>query len=626
MSETIDTRTSEIRRLPPEVIGRIAAGEMIARPSAAVKELVENALDAGATRIVVRVTEALDRLLEVADDGGGIPGADLALALERHATSKIRREEDLLAVGTLGFRGEALAAIAEIARVTLTSSTREAEHAWEVRAAAGRVEAPRAAARAPGTTVLVEDLFYNTPVRKRFLKKGPGEMRLAREALQAYALAHPGVAWRLEQDGRALLDLPAAVDLRERILQLHGGRLLEGLLPIDSREGEFALRGFVGAPELARAGGRHQTLFVNGRWIVSPWLAQALRQAFGDLLPGHQSPWAALFLECPSDQVDVNLHPTKREVRFLDERRLYGFVQGAIRPAVARLLPRFFLEQGEAPGGSAGGGGGEGPRGAGARGGAGSAWAGASSSGAPPARGDGLNEARRLYGGPSGQGGEARYGDSRQDGLPLEHGAAVADQPVLGADAADQLVSLWQLHGRYILAVTRKGLLLIDQHAAHERVLYEKILARMRHEPAAGQQLLFPVILELSEEETELFRRIAGDLTRMGFDCDAFEERSVVVRGVPPLWRARSEAGLLRDLLGEARQEDLREGTTAESLARAFACRAAIKSGEPLSVEEMNRLVDELFATRLPHGDPHGRPTFVFLSLADLDRRFGRSG
>lgn len=628
MTEGSETQAlGGIRRLPAEVIGRIAAGEMIARPAAAVKELIENALDAGATRIVVRVGEALDRRIEIADDGCGIPGSDLPLALARHATSKIRREEDLLAVETLGFRGEALASIVEIARVTLLSRTREAEHAWQLRGEGGRIEPPVAAARAPGTTVIVEDLFYNTPVRKRFLRQATGEMRLAREALLAYALAHPGVAWRLEQDGRELLDLPGASDLRQRLMQLHGPRLIEDLLAIDVAEEDLALHGFVGTPELARSGNRHQAFFVNGRWVISPWLGQAVRQAYGDLLPGHQAPWAALFLTLPPDQVDVNLHPTKREVRFLDERRLFGFVQGAVRPAVARLLPRLFLdrEPGAIGGGAGreapvrtGSGGAGGPHGAGAGAGSGVRW-GAGTQG----RLDGLEEARRLYGGREE---EAYGGGAGEEGLRLEGGAGVAERPSIAVDAAGGLVSLWQLHGRYILAQTRKGLFVIDQHAAHERVLYEQILDRMQREPAAGQQLLFPVILELGEEEMELFRRIAGDLTRMGFDCDAFEERSVVVRGVPPLWRARSEGSLVRDLLEEAREEELRAGTTAESLARAFACRAAIKSGEPMSVEEMNRLVDELFATTLPHGDPHGRPTFVFLSLADLDRRFGRSG
>jgi len=622
-SAETDLRTG-IQRLPAEVVARIAAGEMIARPSAAVKELVENALDAGATRITIRIEEAIDRYIEIADDGCGIPREELPLALERFTTNKIRHEEDLLAVESLGFRGEALASMAEIARVTVTSRARGAEHAWTLKVEAGRPGELELAARAAGTTVVVEDLFFNTPVRKRFLKKGPGEIRLAREAVHAYALATPGVAWSLNQDGRTLLDFPPAETLLARIGQIHGPRLAEGLLEVRHQAEGFGLRGYVGVPELARAGSRHQTFFVNGRWVAAPWLGQAVRQAYGDLIPHHQSPWAVLFLTAPPDQVDVNLHPTKREIRFLDERALFGFVQRAVRPAVARLLPRLFLGHPDEDAGA----GGSAPAAAAAPGGAqGPAAAQRHASEPAGARGlaaDGLATARQLYGGAT-----ATSSASRAGGGATAHGAAVggvADQQALEEEESRDLVSLWQLHNRYVLAQTRKGLLIIDQHAAHERILYERILTRMRCEESGAQQLLFPVILELSEEEAALFGDLAPGLARMGFDCDAFEERSVVVRGIPPLWRARGEGELLRDLLDEAQGMGLREGETFEGLARAFACRAAIKSGEPLTVEEMNRLVDELFATETPHGDPHGRPTFVFLSLADLDRRFGRGG
>jgi DNA mismatch repair protein MutL len=599
VSGEVSADAGRIQRLSPEVVGRIAAGEMITRPAAALKELVENALDAGARRIQIEVVEGLDRHLEIADDGGGIPREELALALERYTTSKIRREEDLLAIETLGFRGEALAAIAEISRVTLLSRVPEAEHAWRVRAEGGRVGEVTAAARAPGTTVTVEDLFFNTPVRKRFLKSGPGEMRLAREAVVAYALAYPGVSWRVVQDGRALLELAPAPDLRTRLLQVHGARIAEGLLAVDAGdESGLGLHGFVGAPELARAGSRHQTLFVNGRWIASPWLGAAVRQAYGDLIPGHQAPWAVLFLIVPADRVDVNLHPTKREVRFLDEPAVFGFVQRAVRPALARLLPRFF--QGLATAG------GRAPAAGGA---------------APQPAFDGLEQARRVYapveprGGPVGEWGE---------GLAADAAAARPEAPLeRGPD--DPLISLWQLHARYVLAQTRKGLLIIDQHAAHERILYEQIRDRFEREAASAQQLLFPVVLEMDDGEMELYRQLEPGLLRLGFDAEAVAESGVIVRGVPPLWRVRSEASLLRDLLAEAAALGLRPGETLEDLARAFACRAAIKAGEPLSVEEMNQLVDQLFATRTPHGDPHGRPTFVFISLPDLDRRFGRS-
>lgn len=624
-----EDREQIIRRLPEEAIARIAAGEMISRPASLVKELIENALDAGASRISVEVTEALDRFLRVSDDGRGIPGGELALALERHTTSKITREEDLLGVETLGFRGEALASIVAIAKVSVLSRTAGDEHACEVRAQAGKIGPVKAAARAPGTTVTVEDLFFNTPVRKRFLKKGPGEMRLARTCLSAYALSCPGVGWRLEVDGKRSLDLPPSSDVGSRLLQIHGKRLDGQLLKIDWREKDLSLHGFVGMPELARGGSQHQTFFVNGRWVIAPWIGQAVRHGFGDLLHSRQNPWVVLFIVLPPDRVDVNLHPTKREVRFLDERGVFGCVQRGVNQAVARMLPRLFLGRGSErvdapppavadapassrdqatlsplPGRTAA------PAVPGKLSGAGDRRL---SYG--PGGFDGLQEAARLYGTPTGA--EGTVGDAAS--TPEQMG-------VLAEEPSNGLVSLWQLHRRYVLAQTRKGLLMIDQHAAHERALYEQIRERMVRGESGAQQLLFPVVLELDEMQMELFRDTKATLARMGFDVEEFGENSVLVRGVPPLWRSRGEADLLRDLLDEAGSMGLREGETLEGLARSFACRAAIKAGEPLSVEEMNELVDALFATQRPHGDPHGRPTFIFISLQDLDRRFGRSG
>ncbi len=635
MSE--DARRS-ILRLPAEVVARIAAGEMIARPAAALKELAENALDAGATQIGIDVRESLDRFLRISDDGCGMTADELRLAVERYTTSKIRSEEDLLSVTSLGFRGEALASIGEIARLAVLSRSAQDEHGWEIRVEAGAVSGPKAAARARGTTVTVEDLFFNTPVRKRFLKSSIGELRLARATIGAYALSTPGVGWQYQVDGKPVLTLAGVSDLRARLAQLHGPKWVAGILDVQWQEEDLTVRGFVGIPELARAGSQHQTFFVNGRWVMAPWLGQAVRQGYGDLIPNRQNPWIVLFLVCPPNQVDVNLHPTKREVRFLDERRIFKGVQRAVQSAVARLLPKFYMarpdEQGAAPGdadlgaeGSPGatrpgagaltfesrGGPGQAARGSGGLAGTAAAWGGrlgrATRSGP-----DGLEQARHLYG--------PAQGSADDPAAPGAQG--LSGQEAGEGAGAETLISLLQLHNRYVLAQTRKGLLIIDQHAAHERILYEKILERVASGEGGAQQLLFPVVVELDDAQLELFEEIKPDLLRIGFDVEGFGGGSVLVRGVPPLWRARGEAELLRDLLDEASTMGLREGETAEGLARSFACRAAIKSGEPLSVEEMNQLVDALFSTTRPHGDPHGRPTFVSISLADLDRRFGR--
>ncbi len=621
-----------IRRLRPQVIARIAAGEMISRPAAMVKELIENALDAEATRISIEVVEALDHFLRVADDGRGMTRDELPLALERYATSKIKDEEDLLRVATLGFRGEALASIAEIARVTLISRSRDDEHAWELQVEGGRAGDLRAAARAPGTTVTVEDLFFNTPVRKRFLKKGASELRQARATVTAYALATPGVGWTLDVDGKRVLDLAPTTGLRQRVLQIHGQRLDQGLIDLDWREESITLRGILGVPELSRSGTQHQVLFVNGRWVSAPWIGHAVRNGFGDLIPAQQNPWFVLFMVVPPDQVDVNLHPTKREIRFFEERAVFGAVQRAVHQAVAHLVPRFFMGREQAggaaagdPGHAEGGGGGRPSAGGGAP---------AAASGSVPSGGgqrtlggdapwaeagrpfDGLEEAARLYGRAEAPAGGR---DARATG---EEGGLGE----IGPGQRQDLVSLWQLHNRYVLAQTRKGLLIVDQHAAHERILYEQICERMARGEAGAQQSLFPAVVELDDQQMVLFQEIRASLAQMGFDLDELDDRSILVRGVPPMWKARGEAKLLRDLLDEAVSMGLREGETLEGLARSYACRAAVKAGEPLSNEEMNQLIDALFATQRPHGDPHGRPTFVFISLADLDRRFGRGG
>jgi len=617
-----DQTQSIIKRLPPEVIARIAAGEMITRPASAIKELIENALDAGADQIAIDVTESIDRYFQITDNGRGMNRSELELALERYATSKLATEEDLLSVSTLGFRGEALASIAEIARITLLTKSADDDHAWEISGEAGKIGPVKAAARSQGTTVVVEDLFFNTPVRKRFLKKGPGEMRLVKSSVSAYAMSAPHVGWKLSKDGKSLLDLSRTHDLKSRLLQIHGDRLAGGLIDIKWRDEHFSISGVIGVPELAKGGTGHQSFFINNRWIFAPWISQALRRGFGDLIPNHQNPWAVLFLEAPGEEVDVNLHPTKREVHFLNERRMFGLIQHAVQQAVAKLLPRFFLgnetsvgegkqatsqqfsgDFGARPSNPTSGT----PNAAGSTEGL---FSGTSSSYKQSTNSfDGLEEAVRLY------------GPGASDQTPDE---TAHDASPIGETSSADLVALWQLHQRYVLAQTRKGLLVIDQHAAHERILYEKICRRMVSGESGAQQLLFPVVVELDQAQMELFHKTSDELVRMGFDVAEFAEHSVLVRGVPPMWRASSEAELLRDLLDEAGTMGLREGETVEGLARSFACRAAIKSGDPLGMEEMNKLVDELFTTDRPHGDPHGRPTFVFISLQDLDHRFGR--
>lgn len=683
-----------VRRLDPRVVAKIAAGEMILRPLSAIKELVENSLDAGAGAITVTLGETPDALLRVDDDGCGMDRDDLLLALESHATSKLSGEEDLLRVTTLGFRGEAIPSIGRVSRMEIVSASVEGS-GWWVRVEGGDRRGPEPAARARGTSVNVEDLFYNSPVRKRFLKGPEGEVRLIVRLIAVLGLANPRVAFRLLSRGQVLLDLPAARDLEERIAAVHGASFPAKLLPVGALTPAAALRGFVGIPELARPGTQQQVLLVNGRWVTAPWLSAALRQGFGDLLPGNRHAFALIELDIDPSRVDINVHPTKREIRFLDESALFSVVVRAVREATASLVPGWNLDPsdpgsaapvgdrptdrgawpGRGPGGEEGPGSGRGVapwQGSGSDAGANNSQLQESLFGRARGGMDGRRALEVLYGRPGDPAPGARPdgglaagagilsgGESLVPGtgLPLVHDgrfAASGDSDGgdaaggigsvrggddsthgVGADAVEPadsvdvsesgLVPIWQLHRRYLFAQTRQGFLVVDQHAAHERILYERALEHLRGMPAASQQLLFPVVIELSPEEMASWREFGHDLATLGLDGEEFGGRSVLLRGVPANW-GRDPETLFHDLLHELSGGGRRGRDRAERLAAAWACRSAVRSGQPLSLEEMNALVDQLFATRMPHGDPHGRPTFLLVTLEDLDRRFGRSG
>jgi DNA mismatch repair protein MutL len=663
-----------VRRLDPRVVAKIAAGEMILRPFSAIKELVENSLDAGAEAITVTLGETPDTMLRVDDDGCGMDRDDLLLALEAHATSKLSGEEDLLRVTTLGFRGEAIPSIGRVSRMEIVTAAVEGA-GWWVRVEGGDRRGPEPAARARGTSVTVEDLFFNSPVRKRFLKGPEGEVRLIVRLLAVFGLANPHVAFRLLSRGQMLLDLPAARDLAERIAAVHGPSFPAKLLPVAALTPVAALRGFVGIPELARPGTQQQVLLVNSRWVTAPWLSAALRQGFGDLLPGNRHAFALIELDIDPSRVDVNVHPTKREIRFLDESALFGVVMRAVREATASLVPGWNLDPSD-PGSAAPvgdprvPGGGVWP-GSGQRTGADAGPGGRSGSaadglrlqeslfGSARAGIDGRRALEVLYGRP----GDAEHGD-RPDGtvagdpevgsgggvpglgtgLPLlhdgrfasagEHGPgnrpegddAALPGPADGVDAGESgLVPIWQLHRRYLFAQTRQGFLVVDQHAAHERILYERALDHLRGMPAASQQLLFPAVIELDADEMASWREFGHDLATLGLEGEEFGGRSVLLRGVPATW-GRDPQTLFHDLLHELSGAGRRGRDRVERLAAAWACRSAVRSGQVLTLEEMNAVIDQLFATRMPHGDPHGRPTFLLVTLEDLDRRFGRSG
>jgi DNA mismatch repair protein MutL len=577
-----------IRRLAPETASRIAAGEVIERPLSALKEVVENALDAGARRIEIAVVGALDRGFTVADDGAGIAAAELELALERHATSKIASLDDLDRLASLGFRGEALPSIAAVSRLRITSRAEGEENATTIAAEGGEVIERAHAARARGTTVEVRDLFFNTPARRKFLKSPAGELRTALRMIEALALASPEVGFRVTVDQRERLSFPPAGSPRERVAALWGAGYAEQRIEVEGERDGMRLYALLGLPEHARATRDGQTFLVNRRWIQSPSIAQALRQAYGNLIPDGRFPAATLWITVQADRLDVNVHPTKREVRFASDDSVFGLVAGASAQKLAPLHPPFSV----VPGGSAE------PR-----------WAERVSERPPDQTYLGFDEPHLAA-------------DERATGT-----AAQSAAPPLPAAAGDEGPAFWQLHNTYIFAPVRDGVVIVDQHAAHERVLYEEARMRLEGQRGASQQLLFPLVVDLSRDRFELVLEVGPQLEQLGWDLAPLGPPTVVVRGVPAGFADHKPGALLQDMLDGVAEDS---GRTAhedmtEKVARSYACHAAVRAGEPLTQEEMKTLLDRLFGTTRPHGDPHGRPTFVRLSLEDLHRRFGRT-
>jgi DNA mismatch repair protein MutL len=584
---------STIRRLAADTASRIAAGEVVDRPLSALKELLENSLDAGARSIEIRVDRSLDHAFQVADDGSGMPAGELELALERHATSKLTSFEDLDLLDSLGFRGEALPSIAAVSRVRLTSRAEAQEVAAFIRADGGEVIERGDAARAPGTTVEVRELFFNVPARRKFQITPAGELRAAIRMLESYALAFPEVALRLSVDGRDRFAWSGAHDERERAAQLWGARHAEQRLEARGERDGVRVYALLGLPEHARANRDGQIFLVNRRWVQSPLITQALRQAYGNLLPPGRFPAAVIWLSVPPARIDVNVHPTKREVRFADDDTVFSAVAGACAKPLASLHPPFSVVQGGM---------------------------------SEPAWADRVREK------PSNQtwlGLESRPPGPSAAAATDAIAQVVAGAPASAAPASEVSIAepeLWQLHRTYVLAPVRGGLVIIDQHAAHERILYEEALARLRGQPGASQGLLFPALVDLSRDQFEMLLELGPQLQQLGWDLSPLGPPTVVIQGVPSGLRSEHPGQLLQDMLDGIGEDT---GTTADRelvdrIARSWACHAATRAGDRLTREEMRTLVDRLFATSHPHGDPHGRVTFVRLDLDELHRRFGR--
>jgi DNA mismatch repair protein MutL len=595
-----------LRRLPETLVNRIAAGEVIERPAAVLKELTENALDAGAGRIEAALRDGGRVFLSVTDDGCGMTPDELGLAVERHATSKLP-DDDLVHIRTLGFRGEALPSIGAVSRMTVASRAAGATEAWCLAVEGGRRGELEPAALGRGTRVEVRDLFYATPARLKFLKSPRAELAQVRDTLSRLAMAHHAVSFTLSDGTRTLLDLPAAQgELFEarlkRLAAILGRDFADNALSVDAEREDLRLTGHIGLPTLNRANSQAQYLFVNGRPVRDKLLYGAVRGAYRDFLAHDRHPVVVLYLEVPPDTVDVNVHPAKTEVRFRDPGLVRGLIVSAAKHALAEAGHRASTTVAAAALGALS-----------PRGGPGPVYA---SGGGTATLPRGLAEAVAQYHAPlPGLPGEPA---ARPAAVAVDDGELAGAHP-LGAARA-------QLHGTYIVAQTGDGIVIVDQHAAHERLVYERMKQQLAESGVATQLLLIPEVVELDETAAERLVARAGELAELGLKIEAFGPGAVVVREVPALLGQVDVQGLLRDLADDLMElgEALSLPASLEAVCSTMACHGSVRAGRQLNADEMNALLRQMEAT--PHSGQcnHGRPTYVELKLADIEKLFGR--
>ena len=603
---------SKIRVLADHVANQIAAGEVVERPSSVAKELVENSIDAGATRITIEIEAGGRRLLKVSDDGEGMVRDDAILAFERHATSKIRAADDLIAIGTLGFRGEALASIASVAKVELTTSTEDAAAATRVAIDGGKMRDVKDAAHPRGTTIAVRELFFNVPARRKFLRAEATETFHLTNMVTHYALAHPEIAFTFVNNGRDALRAVAAKDLRERAYQIFGAQFVENLLAVEGGDRNVAwVTGFVSAPRDRRTSRDHQFLFVNHRYVRDQMIGRALGEGYRSILPYGFYPAALLFIETPLEEVDVNVHPAKTEVRFRRAAAVADAVREAVREALARneYVPQI-TQTPQIQTQSA-----------------------AVSFTPPQPRIEFVPPPPPAIPIPSGD----EIARDIDEMIRVSSVKSVAVLPPL--DSAEKLASavtpealstnirpLGQLSESFIIATDDEGLLLIDQHVAHERVLFDKYRALEAERRTESQQLLVPETFDLTPAQATAFDQLAPEFEVYGFDLMRLSGRTVAIKAVPadlPPGQARNMLSELLDTVDAEKKTSARD-TLRDEIAASLACRAAIKVNMSLTPEKMRWLIDRLLTTSSPTTCPHGRPIILRLKMNDILKGFQR--
>jgi len=611
---------SKIRVLADHVANQIAAGEVVERPASVAKELVENSIDAGATRITIEIEAGGRRLLKVSDDGEGMVRDDAILAFERHATSKIRETDDLNAIGTLGFRGEALASIASVAKVELTTCVEGANAATRITIDGGRMRDVKDAAHPRGTTLIVRDLFFNIPARRKFLRSEATETYHLTNLVTHYALAHPEIAFTFVNNGREVVRTAPARDLRERAYQMFGEEFLKNLLEVDGGEPLFArVSGFVSAPRDRRTSRDSQYLFVNRRFVRDRMIGRALTEAYRSILPHGVYPAALLFIETPLEEVDVNVHPAKTEVRFRRQAAVADAVRESVRAALASasyvpppepppqipspvmtataavssITPQPRIEFIPPPPPA--------PR--------------------PPAEPSGDEIARDL---------EIMLRSASESvksaALPPLNSAEKIAREVTPESLSTNIRPLGQLDESFIIATDDQGLLLIDQHVAHERVLFDKYRALEAERRTDSQQMLVPETFDLTPAQAAVFDDLVPELEKYGFELMRLSGRTVAIRAVPADLPGSEARNMLFELLEtvDAEKKTTAPETMRDEIAASLACHAAIKVNMPLAPEKMRWLIDRLLETSSPTTCPHGRPVILRLSTRDILKGFHR--
>ncbi len=577
-----------IQILPEEVASQIAAGEVVERPASVVKELLENSLDAGASQITIHIDGAGKRLVEIADDGVGIPAAEMALALARHATSKLHSAEDLFHIATLGFRGEALASIASVSRMTLISKTLDSQTGGRLLVEGGRPSPVEQTGVPAGTVVRVEDLFYNVPARLKFLKQDSTERQQIDGLVTRYALAYPHVRFQHFQDRRPVLQTSGNGDRREVLAALYGVDTARQMIEVSLEEADYRLVGFASPVALTRSNRREITFFVNGRWIQDVSLNTALLQAYHTLLMVGRYPMAVLFVALPPEEVDVNVHPAKAEVRFRSPDRVFSLVQRGVRRSLLAHSPVPQITS--------------------------SYWR-------PAPSNHQIDSSWEL----AGQGGPA-IAPAEAAAAGQAAGAALAASTPLPSGQIPLLRLIGQVGGTYLVAEGPDGLYLIDQHAAHERVLFEKLM-KQRATRIPAQALLEPAILQLSPAAAALLSEQLEALQDLGFQVEGFGPSTFRIRAIPALLSSSDPKAAVGVVVEDFEEDEAPLQAEVEARLAARICkRAAVKGGQILSTEEQRALLHDLETCQSPRTCPHGRPTMIHLSVDLLERQFGRRG